>query len=236
MNEINGFSSIIQDLSIDNKKAEQKDNGELGQTQFLELMIAQLENQDPLSPQENGEFIAQLAQFSQVEGLDKLNNQFEQFSDSMTSNQALQASALVGKQVAINTDQSVLTNGGIISGLVDLPQAVGDLTMGIYNSNGELVSQIPMGTNAAGETRFRWDGLHMEVNESPITWPDQGDTFLPPDQYTFRAVGTVNGVVEQFETALSANVNSVSLGASGITLNLAGIGSVSMQDVRQISE
>ncbi len=234
MNEINGFSSVLQDLSIDNRKQEQAE--ELGQSQFLELMIAQLENQDPLSPQENGEFIAQLAQFSTVEGIDKLNASFESFSDSMTSNQALQASTLVGKQVAIDGDTSLLTNGGIVSGMIDVPQAVGDLTLGIYNSDGQLVSQVPMGPALGGETRFRWDGLHMEVNDSPISWPDQGDEFLPPDQYTFRAMGTINGVAEQFQTALSANVNSVSLGAGGITLNLAGIGSVSMQDVRQISE
>jgi len=234
MNEINGFSQVLSDLSIDNKK--QEETQELGQSQFLELMIAQLENQDPLSPQDNGEFIAQLAQFSTVEGIDRLNNEFNQFSNSMTSNQALQASSLVGKHVAINTDTSLLLNGSVVSGIVDVPQSVSDLTMGIYNDEGQLVSQIPLGESQAGELRFRWDGLHMEVNERPITWQGQGSDFLPPGEYIFRAMGTVNGTAEQFETALSANVNSVSLSGGQVTLNLAGIGNVSLQDVRQISE
>ena len=59
-----GIGDTLSHLNIRDKNSQTPRSNELGQTAFLELMITQLENQDPLSPQENGEFIAQLAQFS----------------------------------------------------------------------------------------------------------------------------------------------------------------------------
>ena len=88
----NTTGNVLSNLNINNQPKETKNN-ELGQTAFLELMITQLNNQDPLSPQENTEFIAQLAQFSSVEGLERLNTNFDNFSSSFMSNQALQACA-----------------------------------------------------------------------------------------------------------------------------------------------
>ena len=80
------------------------DEGELGQEEFLRLMITQLENQDPFKPLESGEFLGQLAQFGTVSGLAELQTSFEGLASSLVSNQALQAAGLIG--------QSVLAEGG----------------------------------------------------------------------------------------------------------------------------
>ena len=80
--------------------ASQKDNEELGKTQFLELMIAQLENQDPLDPAKNEDFIAQLAQFSTVEGIENLNTGVESMAAAMQSSLTLQSASLVGRDVS----------------------------------------------------------------------------------------------------------------------------------------
>ncbi len=67
---VSGVSSALEQYQIKQDTTQKKD---LGKNEFLELLVAQLNNQNPLEPQENGEFIAQLAQFSQVEGIEKLN-------------------------------------------------------------------------------------------------------------------------------------------------------------------
>src|SRR5690606_42021670 len=83
-------------------------NDELGKNQFLELLVAQLNNQNPLEPQGNGEFIAQLAQFSQVEGVEKLNSSMGALLTGYQSSQALQASSLVGRKVIVPTAKAVV--------------------------------------------------------------------------------------------------------------------------------
>ena len=77
----------------------------LGQKDFLRLMVAQVKNQDPMQPQANGEFLSQLAQFSTNDGVTKMQESLQQMASSLQSNQALQASALVGRKVLVNSDQ-----------------------------------------------------------------------------------------------------------------------------------
>jgi flagellar basal-body rod modification protein FlgD len=196
---------------------------ELGQDVFLELMITQMQNQNPLDPQDNSEFVAQLAQFSSVEGLDKLNDNVSELVGSFQSNQALQASAMVGRSVKIDTDTSFLTDGGTVAGTIDLTQSTSDMGINIYDSSGQLVSQESLGEHAAGEIPFVWNGT------------DSNGEQLPAGEYRFEVLANFGGDPVQLNTALSANVDSVSVGANGvISLNLAGAGSVSISGVREI--
>lgn len=230
----NTVGNVLNNLNIKNQPQEPKRN-ELGQTAFLELMITQLNKQDPLSPQDNTQFVAQLAQFSSVEGLERLNNNFSSFSSSFMSNQALQASSLVGRSVTVPAETSRLTAGGIVSGSVDLPAATSDMKINIYNSKNELVANVPVGGMPAGEVSFRWDGQYMEINGELLDWVG-GEEPLPVGEYTFKVYASQDGKTEQLETALSANVNSVTLGTDGvITLNLAGLGPVNIGDVKQFN-
>lgn len=230
----NTTGNVLSNLNINNQPQAPKRN-ELGQTAFLELMITQLNNQDPLSPQENTEFIAQLAQFSSVEGLERLNKNFSSFSNSFMSNQALQASSLVGRSVTVPAESARLTHGGIVSGSVDLAAATGDMRINVYDSKGAMVANIPVGGMPAGEVSFRWDGQYMEVNGELLNW-SAGEEPLPVGEYRFEVYATQDGKSEQLKTALSANVNSVTLGPDGtITLNLAGLGPVNIGDVKQFN-
>lgn len=233
VNDVNSAGSILSHLNYSNKPQEKKSN-ELGQSAFLELMITQMNNQDPLSPQDNTEFVAQLAQFSSVEGLERLNSNFQNFSNSFMSNQALQASSLVGRSVTVTTESARLMNGDIVSGSVALPAATSDLSISIYSQSGGLVAKIPVGQAAKGENVFRWDGQNLEFNGELLDWSAAEPA--PAGEYRFEVHATQDGKTEQLETALSANVNSVTLGADGmLTLNLAGVGPVNIADVKQFN-
>ncbi|HSX50369.1 MAG TPA: flagellar hook assembly protein FlgD [Cellvibrio sp.] len=224
-------NSVTDNLSITKKTETKKNTNELGQAAFLELMITQMNNQNPLSPQDNSEFVAQLAQFSSVEGLERLNTSFNSFM----SNNALQASSLVGRSVTVESDKSTLVNGGIVAGSVDLDFATTDLKINIYDEKGVLGQSIPVGSVPAGETVFRWDGQNIEVNGELLDW-DAGENGATAGEYRFEITATQNGKSEALKTALSANVNSVTIGENGkLILNLAGIGAVEADQVKQFN-
>jgi flagellar basal-body rod modification protein FlgD len=229
-------SNVIGNYDIAAKTPAKKKTNELGQDAFLQLMITQMKNQDPLSPQNNTEFVAQLAQFSSVQGLEKLNTNFNNFTSGFNSNQALQASSLVGRSVNVESKTSILTAGGIVSGSVSVPSSTSDMKINIYNSSGALAAQIPVGAAAKGDTGFRWDGHSMEVNGKLLDW-SSGETGLPADTYTFEVLATQDGKVQQLGTNLSANVNSVTVGSDGkLLLNLAGVATpVDLRTVKQFN-
>jgi flagellar basal-body rod modification protein FlgD len=227
----NTNTSAVDNLSINKKTETKKNNNELGQAAFLELMITQMKNQNPLEPQDNSEFVAQLAQFSSVEGLERLNKNFTNF---MSTN-ALQASSLVGRSVSVETDKSTLFANGLISGGVNLDFPTQDAKISVYDEAGSLVQSIPVGELPKGETVFRWDGQNLEVNGKLLDWkaPDSG---AAAGIYKFEFTAGQNGKTEALKTSLSANVNSVSIDENGeLVLNLAGIGPVNVKDVKQFN-
>jgi flagellar basal-body rod modification protein FlgD len=197
---------------------------ELGKDEFLNLLVTQLENQNPLEPQDNGEFIAQLAQFSSLEGIDNLNDTMTGFVDSFQSNQALEASMLVGREVQIQADSAWMQEGQLFTGAVVLPVTSGNVNIGIYDEKGVLVRSANMGAQTAGNVDFGWDGKDSSGNS------------LPSGTYTVKAEATIDGQTEQLGTLLGANVNSVTLGTLGkeMTLNLNGIGPIPMSQVTTI--
>lgn len=208
------------------KKEEEKKTGsdELGKDAFLELMITQMKNQNPLEPQGNAEFVSQLAQFSSLEGITNLNDTVTKLAGGFQSSQALQASALVGRTVKIETDKAYLPKDGRVYGTVDLPYSTSGVRINVYNDKKELVFQEDLGDQKAGEVVFAWDGKLSD------------GTTLEPGTYRFEAIATTaEGKPEQVKTYLGANVNSVTVGANQkVTLNIAGAGPVELTGVKEI--
>ncbi len=199
-------------------------NSELGKNEFMELMLAQLKNQNPLEPQDNGEFISQLAQFSSLEEMQKLSGTVDVVVGQFRSTQALQASAMVGKTVLAPSSVGILGSEGEIRGTIEVPASTGGLRLSVQNQSGELVRQIDLGSSPAGVKSFSWDG--QDGNGNP----------LPPGPYRVVAEASYPQGSQQLSTMVSANVDSVSLGQNGaITLNLAGMGSIALSDVKQIN-
>lgn len=219
-------TGLLSDLSVREKQAAQSaqnDSDELGQDVFLELMVTQMRNQNPLEPQSNSEFVAQLAQFSSVEGIDKLNNTMESIVGSFQSSQALQASSMVGRTVKIDSSTAYLDQGGVVSGTIDLQQSTNDLKMVISDANGAQVAEVLMGPQQAGEIQFSWDGEGQDGEQ------------LGAGLYEFQVFSNQGGDPIQVGTALSANVDSVTVGANGtFSLNITGKGSLPLSAVREI--
>jgi flagellar basal-body rod modification protein FlgD len=196
----------------------------LGQDQFLELMVAQLKNQDPTKPMDNSQFLGQIAQFGTVSGIQDLQKSFTEMAGALQSNQALMASGLVGRSVMVPGGAGLLPTGGALTGSVNLPMGVSDLAVSITDDSGQLVRRLVLGGQQAGDVRFSWDGLN-----------DAGAS-AAPGRYQVTAEALVDGKTYAADTSISALVESVSLGgAQGMLLNLTGLGSVSLGDVKQIS-
>src|SRR5262245_23594956 len=122
---------------------------ELGQEEFLNLMITQLKNQDPFKPLESGEFLGQLAQFGTVSGLAGLQTSFDSLASSLVSNQALQAASLVGRSALVESDVAALAENGSVEGAVDVPSATGGVGVEVRDATGQVVKHLPLGPHAA---------------------------------------------------------------------------------------
>jgi flagellar basal-body rod modification protein FlgD len=202
-----------------------KKKPELGQEDFLSLMIAQFRNQDPMHPVQNGEFLSQLAQFSSVAGLTDLKNSFADLSSTITSNQTLQASSLLGRSVLVAGDKGYLGASGSVSGAVDLDASAQSVVVQVTDSGGAVVQKVYLGAQQAGLAKFTWDGTR------------QDGTRAAPGTYTIKGY-TLSGTEATAQPTLtSATVESVTLGAgqTGLMLSVTGLGDVALSDVRQIS-
>lgn len=219
-------TQAISDLglrTVQEKQAQTKSKSELGQEDFMALMVAQLRNQDPMAPMENGEFLAQIAQFSQVSGLQDLQKSFDELSTSLVSNQALQAASLVGRDVLAPTGLGVLAQGGSIRGDVELPSASARVAVKVYDGAGQVVRTLELGSQASGSALFQWDGLR-----------DDG-TYAQPGTYLVSATAEFNGTNEAVEANVVNRVNGVTLGNNGgLLLDLAGVGPLEFTEVKQI--
>ena len=201
-------------------------NQALGKDAFLQLLVTQLKNQNPLSPQDNGAFVAQLAQFSSLEGINTLNDSVNAISSSFSSSQALQASSLVGRSIITQTDKAMVDTSKSMTGSVAVTAATGNVSVKITDKDGNVVRTIDMGAQSAGNSSFIWDGKN-----------DKGEV-APAGTYTFAA-STKNdkGDSVALLTSLPATVTSVTLSKTGgeMLLNLAGgMGSVKLSQIQTI--
>jgi len=196
----------------------------ISQIDFLNLMMTQLQNQDPTQPMDTSQMSSQLSQIGTVTGINQLNSSFTSLAGSLTSNQALQASSLLGRDVMVNSSTAALPAGGTVSGGVEVTAGSGAVNLQVFGTNGALVKTIALGTPAAGLASFTWDG----TNNAGVA--------QPAGTYLIQAQGANSKAALQ--TMVSAQVQSVTLnggGSNGLTLDVAGVGQVPFSSVTQIS-
>ncbi|HXN11394.1 MAG TPA: flagellar hook capping FlgD N-terminal domain-containing protein [Steroidobacteraceae bacterium] len=197
--------------------------GGLTMNNFLTLMTAQLKNQDPLSPTDSNQFLAQLSELSTVQGISQMNTTMTNLSTSLMSSQALASASLVGKSVLTAGSAASYTAGGTLSGAVQVPGGASSVTLTITNAAGAIVDQmqVPPGSGLQG---FSWNGSALN------------GTALPSGDYGVTATAVVGGQTQAAPTLLNGTVQSVSLAtsSSGVMLNTAELGPVALTAVQQI--
>lgn len=212
-------AALLASLNASRDKADAKEVDP--QDRFLKLLVTQIRNQDPLNPMDNAQMTSQLAQISTVNGIEKLNATLQALMDSSSETQAMQAAALVGHGVLVPGSGMTLQEGMSIGG-IELSEPADRVTISINDAQGIPVKVIDLGAKAAGSYSFNWDGT-----------ADNGAQ-AAEGRYGL-SISAVRGDAKVNASALELGVvSSVARGAKGVSLNVGGLGVLSLNDVRQI--
>jgi flagellar basal-body rod modification protein FlgD len=170
----------------------------MGQTEFLTLFTTQLKNQDPTDPVKNEAFVAQLAQFSQLEATTAMKDSMNSMVSSMSNDRMLGAASLMGKQVAVPDGPVMVTDTTVSQGTINLPTGADGIQLQVFNSSGILVRSQIMSAQQPGDVTLSWDGM-----------TDGGQ---PAPNGVYRYVATVNsqGVMSKPTINTYATVTGVS--------------------------
>ncbi|MFW5901419.1 MAG: flagellar hook assembly protein FlgD [Thermodesulfobacteriota bacterium] len=211
---LQGFSS-----QMEAKKSGSEDT--LGKTDFLKLLVTQLENQDPLNPSDPTEFTAQLAQYSSLEQLTNINDSMETFDSMQAESERLSALSLIGKNVISDADSFQYDGQPIELGYQfesDMEQA----TFYVKDEAGQVVDKVQAGAVSAGE--------HF------LTWPEEGEAGkFAEGAYQLEVLGTnADGKEVQGTTRVGSRVTGVDFAESDSTL-LTPNGNISLADVTRVN-
>ena len=187
------------------------------QDRFLTLLIAQLQNQDPLSPMDNAQITQQMAQISTVQGISALNDTMGQ----LLATQGSQAAQLIGRGVTLD-GSGLRLSGGVASGSMLLDGAANQVTVEVLGASGLPVRTMNLGSQPSGLVSFQWDGKS-----------DAGVPLADGD-YSYRVAAKAGTFDIGVETFTAARVLSVSLAATGATLLLDNGQEVPVSSVKRI--
>jgi len=195
----------------------------MGQKDFLTLFTTQLKNQDPLDPVKNEAFVAQLAQFSQLEATTNMSTSLSEFVASMGSNQITAGANLLGKKVSVADGPAQLVGGQPIQGVVSLPNGAQGIQLQVFDAKGVLVNTQILGAQVAGDMPWAWNGMN-----------DAGNV-LPDGNYRFAATAVVQGKTTTPSVSTMTTVTGISQQADkSIVLQVQGGKSIKLSDVKRI--
>jgi flagellar basal-body rod modification protein FlgD len=185
------------------------------QSDFLQLLTTQLQDQDPTQPMDNSQMAAELAQFATLSTTQDIDTNLQTLSSNVSSgmqtSQVLGAANLVGKQVLVPST-TLAYSGSAVNGAVNVTTA-GDVVVTIKDSNGNTVNTIDLGNQSVGLSQFSWNGTDSSGN------------------------AVANGSSTSLTTYASGSVTGVGYGGSstGTYVQVAGVGGVPLSQVAQIN-
>jgi flagellar basal-body rod modification protein FlgD len=158
-------AALFEKLGLNKQSDAQKANSDkLGQSDFLKLMTTQLQNQDPFAPMDNGDFIAQMAQFSTVTGIQDMNASLGKLVEEFDQARIATASNLLGHSVLVPGNIGRPDDEGQLHGVLDLPEATISTQLNYVDadSNNSLFKE-DLGPRAAGLVGFKWSDIPEEI-------------------------------------------------------------------------
>lgn len=191
--------------------------------QFMTLMLAEIENQDPTDPTDSIEYVTQLAQFSQVESLENIREQQASGQVLMENANIVQSASLIGKQALVPSDQFVVDGHTQLQGKAYLEAAAESATLEISNASGVVVASQELGAQGAGELNFNLDSQALNLSQGEYSLrlkTAQGDATQLPQLY-------LNGEIERVHFASAAGVMMAEMGG--------GLGTVSVLSISEVA-
>jgi flagellar basal-body rod modification protein FlgD len=182
---------------------------------FLKLLVAQMQNQDPLNPMDNAQVTSQMAQINTVTGIDKLNSSVQGLSSQFMQMQALQGASLVGRDVIVPGSQLDIVDG-VGQGGFELTSPADAVKVEILSPSGQVVETMQLGAQSAGVHSFDW-----------VAGPATNDSGL-----RFKVTSTLGGTTTTATALMRDRVDAVSTSGTGFSLELARSGSVEYSAVK----
>lgn len=194
----------------------------VSQDTFLRLLIAQLEHQDPLSPMDNVQFTAQLAQFNTLEQMEKMNQGLQALLSAQEMTNGVQAAHLIGKEVQAEGNMIHLSQGQARDLSYHLAADSAEVTINIFNESGDLVQTIKKSSQKAGDQVVSWNG--KDVQGIPL--PDGEYTFVVTANNTAGNPVSVHTSIQGRVEAVGYEANRPYLVVEGNRLDVSAIVSI----------
>jgi flagellar basal-body rod modification protein FlgD len=197
---------------------------QLSESDFLSLLVAQMQDQDPTQPADPTAFVSQLASFSEVSGMDSMQTSMTNLASSMLASQVASGTSLIGQQVVASTNTAALTSGGTVTGAVNIPSSASSVQVQVTDANGNPVSTFSVTPpSGGGTTAFTWNGLASSGAAAPT------------GIYTFSVTANGGGTATSLTPMFASTVSSVSVNPTtqALTLN-TNAGSVPLSSVVQV--
>jgi flagellar basal-body rod modification protein FlgD len=161
-------SFLTSDQYSNQQSAAMAGQDDLGRDAFLTLLTTQLTNQNPLEPMDNEAFVAQLAQFSSVEGIKGMQGSLEDMVSGMRQDQMMSGANLVGKKVSVQGGLFVGGNGASSEGSINLPVGADSVVLSVYDAqSGDLIYRETQGEKMPGNNKLTWNGLGDDGKAAP---------------------------------------------------------------------
>ena len=213
---VSSSTPSLADLTAAKPKAKQTD-AEASQDRFLKLLVAQLNNQDPMNPMDNAQTTSQMAQINTVSGIQTLNETVKSLTSQFTSMQMLHGTSMVGRDVMVQSNTLSVQNDQAQGG-IDLTEASDAVSIKIQSPGGYVIDTINLGALPAGKHHFTWDASAYPGNPNP----------------NFVVQATKSGKDIASATFARDTVTSVGLENGAMTVQLQGRNPVSYSDIKAI--
>jgi flagellar basal-body rod modification protein FlgD len=187
------------------------------QDRFLKLLVAQLNNQDPMNPMDNAQMTSQMAQINTVTGIQQVNETLKSMATQFSSLQVMQGTSMVGRDVLVEGN-TLSPSAGVASGAIDLAGKADSVKVDILSPGGQILESFNLGTVAAGRQCFDWDASNYTGSGNP----------------SFKVTATMGG--QPIATTSLARDKVLSVGSENGVMNiqLAGRSSVTYDSIKAI--
>lgn len=187
------------------------------QNQFLTLLVAQLQNQDPMSPMDNAQMTSQMAQISTVTGIEKLNDTVNSVTGQFSMLQMLQGTNMIGRTVLTEGNTMASAGENVYTAAFDLSGSAADVKVQVTTPSGQLVDTISLGHGTPGRNYFTWNSSNYAGDPTQLRYTVQatngdsvvGATPLSPQSVIATTTNSSGGLMLELSNGSSIAYSNI---------------------------